>query len=367
MRESEFHKLQSIVWLQTGFLGDIVITTAAFRFVREHYPHIKQYLITTPIGAAALKGHSDLDKILVFDKRGKSLFSEARRLKGELSALSLGAVWMLQTHKSFRSSFLCRLIGLPTVTYFETQCGFLATRRVFRVAVLHEAQRILLLLEALGVDRHEFQASRPFLEVYSQGAIESQVRAFASGKPLVALAPGSVWGTKRWPSENYGALARILLKSCDANLLILGSKDEIPAAEIVEKMAVDWGGNVASDAKLSGQRVLNLAGKTNLDDLRAIFVQLHLLVSNDSSPLHYASAFRTPTLAIFGATVPALGFAPLAPRAAIAEIALDCRPCGAHGPQSCPLGHFRCMLDQSPGSVAEHVFQLVPELVRRMD
>lgn len=349
----EIDQLQSIVWLQTGFLGDIILTTAAFRFVREHYPQIKQYLITTPIGAAALKGHRDLDGILVFDKRGKTLWSEAGRLKTEVSALGLGRVWMLQTHKSFRSSFLCRLIGLPTVTYFETQCGFLAMRRVFRVAVLHEAQRIMLLLEALGVDRQEFQASQPYLEAHGQGSVEAQVRAFAAGKALVAFAPGSVWGTKRWPSENYGALAKIFLQRSDANVLILGSKDEIPAAGIVEQMA----------SELSGQRVLNLAGKTNLDDLRAIFPQLNLLVSNDSSPLHYASAFRTPTLAIFGATVPALGFAPLAPRSAIAEMSLECRPCGAHGPQTCPLGHFRCMLDQSPGMVAERVFQLAPELL----
>ena len=351
----EMDNVQSIVWLQTGFLGDIIITTAAFRFVREHYPLIKQYLITTPIGAAALRGHPDLDKVLVFDKRGKSLFAEARRLKRDLGTLDLGRVWMLQTHKSFRSSFLCRLIGLPTVTYFESQCGFLATRRVFRVAVLHEAQRILLLLEALGVDRQEFQKVQPFLAPHNQGSIEEQIKTFANGKALVAFAPGSVWGTKRWPSEYYGALARILLEKTRVHIVILGSKDEIPAAEIVEKLA--------SGSDATGARVLNLAGKTNLDDLRAIFPRLNLLVSNDSSPLHYASAFRTPTLAIFGATVPALGFGPLAPRSAIAEIDLDCRPCSAHGPQTCPLGHFRCMLDQSPASVAELVFQLAPELL----
>lgn len=259
---------------------------------------------------------------------------------------------MLQTHRSFRSSFLCRLIGLPTVAYFEAQCAFLAKKRVFRVAVLHEAQRIMLLLEALGVDRREFQGHKPFLAPLASGATYEELKRFADGKALVAFAPGSVWGTKRWPSENYGALAKILLAHSQARFVILGSKDEIPAAQILETMA----------AETAGSRVLNLAGKTNLDDLRAIFPQLSLLISNDSSPLHYASAFRTATLAIFGATVPALGFGPLAPRSAIAEVNLSCRPCGAHGPQTCPLGHFRCMLDQSPKTVAEQVFQLFPEL-----
>jgi len=344
----------SVVWLQTGFLGDIVITTAAFRWLRENHPHIRQYLITTPIGAAALKGHSDLDGILTFDKRGKSLWSEAGRLKKELKGLGLGRVWMLQTHKSFRSSFLCRLIGLPTVTYFESQCGFLAKKRVFRVAVLHEVQRILLLLEPLGVDRQSFQGALPFLDPMHAGPVFEQVRAFAGTRPLIAMAPGSVWGTKRWPSDYYGTLAQTLLAGSDAKLLILGSKDEIPAAAELEGLAAGAGVD----------RILNLAGKTSLDDMRAIFPQVAVLVSNDSSPLHYASAFRTPTLAIFGATVPALGFGPLAPRASVSDIELGCRPCSAHGPQTCPLGHFKCMLDNVPARVSEQIFTRYGDLIR---
>ncbi len=341
-------ELNAIVWLQTGFLGDIIITTAAFRFVRERYPALKQYVITTPIGGAALKGHPDLDGLFVFDKRGKGLFQEAWRLKAELRAQGLGRAVMLQTHRSFRSSFLCRLIGLPTITYFESQVSWLARARVARVAPWHEAHRILLLLEALGVPREAIVAAKPFLTPLEGGPSAARARAFQGQGTLIGLAPGSVWGTKRWPSEYYGELAQRILRETAARIVILGSKDEIPAAEIVEKAAGD------------PERVLNLAGQTNLDDLRAIFPQLGLLISNDSSPLHYASAFRIPTLAIFGATVPALGFGPLAPGSHIAEIDIDCRPCSAHGPMTCPLGHFRCMKDQTP----EKVFELARMMLR---
>lgn len=336
---SETAPFDTLVWLQTGFLGDIIITTAAFRFVREHFPGVRQLLITTPIGAAALKDHPDLDGILVFDKRRKSLFAEAKRLKGELREKTDGKTFLLQTHRSFRSSFLCRLIGLPTVTYWESQCSFLAKRRVPRVAVLHEAQRILLLLETFGIARSDLGKALPFLSPFRKSNVADDLKTFAGGKPIVAMAPGSVWGTKRWPSEYYGELAKLLLERSRVVLVLLGAKEEIPAAEIVETMANDK------------SRVLNLAGKTSLDDLRAIFPEFRLLISNDSSPLHYASAFRTPTLAIFGATVPALGFGPLSPRSHVAEVDLICRPCGAHGPQTCPLGHFRCMKDQLPEQV----------------
>jgi len=77
-----------------------------------------------------------------------------------------------------------------------------------------------------------------------------------------------------------------------------------------------------------------------------------VLVTNDSAPLHLATAVGTPVVAIFGPTVPGFGFGPRGPRDAIVEHpSLACRPCSAHGPQVCPLGHHRCMRELSVASV----------------
>jgi hypothetical protein len=66
-----------------------------------------------------------------------------------------------------------------------------------------------------------------------------------------------------------------------------------------------------------------------------------------------ASAMGTPTVAIFGPTVPEFGFGPLAPaRVVVGHDALACRPCDRHGPRRCPLVHFRCMRELSAEQVA---------------
>ena len=70
-------------------------------------------------------------------------------------------------------------------------------------------------------------------------------------------------------------------------------------------------------------------------------------------PPRAAPRHHSPTVAIFGPTVPSFGFGPLAAKSAIVEDdLLACRPCDRHGPQRCPLGHWKCMLLQSPERVA---------------
>ena len=129
----------------------------------------------------------------------------------------------------------------------------------------------------------------------------------------------------------------------DCNIVFLGAAGE---KESVEK--------IKAGLDMKDKRILDLVGKTNLDDLRAVYPRLSAIVSNDSSPIHYASAFNVPTVAIFGATTSAMGFGPLAEESSVVEIpTLECRPCSDHGPMQCPLSHFKCMKNIS----AETVFR----------
>jgi heptosyltransferase-2 len=85
-----------------------------------------------------------------------------------------------------------------------------------------------------------------------------------------------------------------------------------------------------------------------------------VLVTNDSAPMHLASAMGTPTVAVFGPTVPDFGFGPLSPRASVVgHDTLPCRPCDRHGPDRCPLGHHRCMRELPPALVVERARTLL--------
>lgn len=332
--------MNDLIWLQTGFIGDVVLTTAAIELAAREFPGVRQHLVTTAAGAAAIREHQALATCVVFDKSLRALPAVKHALQQAIAAPEKTVT--IQVHRSYRSSFLARYLGFRTVTYAETSAGWLAQEHVTRVAVFHEVQRIALLLEPLGVERRAILAARPRLPALPlDSTVPWQRMLYEFPGRLVAIAPGSVWGTKRWTIEGFSELANRLLAYPDLGLVLLGSDQE---QELTAAMA--------RALKLGQERVFDLAGKTKLTDLRRIMPRLSLLIGNDSSPLHFASAFDVPTVAIFGATIPEMGFAPLASRSRTLGVTeLACRPCSAHGPQVCPQRHFRCMRQLTVDSV----------------
>jgi heptosyltransferase-2 len=159
-------------------------------------------------------------------------------------------------------------------------------------------------------------------------------------RPLVVLAPGSVWGTKRWPY--YPELARAIAPL--ARLAVVGSAGDAEHAAAIR--------NALSD----GDPLIDATGKLSLLASAELIGRAALLVTNDSSPQHLASAMATPTITIFGPTVPAFGFGPLAPNSvSLGHPSLPCRPCHHHGPPACPLGHWRCMRELGVAAVVKAV------------
>jgi heptosyltransferase II len=153
----------------------------------------------------------------------------------------------------------------------------------------------------------------------------------AESRPAVALAPGAVGPSKRWPAGAYAALARRLLAEGFAVWVIGGPAEKSVAHTIVG----DTGARDFTGTDLR-QAILALAAA-------------RVAVSNDSGLLHVAAALGTPAIGIFGPTSP-WHWAPLNPIAATiqADIELDCRPC--HKPV-CRLRHHRCMVEISPEQV----------------
>jgi heptosyltransferase-2 len=228
-----------------------------------------------------------------------------------------------------RTALVALIGGYRERVGFDTSAGrWLYTRRVPYLRDRHHAERLLRL--ALGHDAAVTPNQlrpRLFPGSAEKAAVDSVLRnAGGEQETLLALAPGSVWATKRWPY--YPEFARHLADR--GRIVVIGSAaDADVAREIVQA---------------TGASAIDATGKLSLLASAELLSRCDLLVTNDSAPQHLASAVGTPTVTIFGPTVPEFGFGPLAARArVVGHASMPCRPCHPHGPPVCPLGHWRCM------------------------
>ena len=143
-------------------------------------------------------------------------------------------------------------------------------------------------------------------------------------KKIVIFAPGAAFGpSKMWPVNKF----KELLKRLDQKykILILGSKSE-----------VNLGDQIAD-----GDKAINLCGKTSIQDAVDLMHISEFCVSNDSGLMHLASATRTKSISIYGATSPDLT-PPLTTNKEIHYRRVSCSPCFE---KKCKYGHYNCLVE----------------------
>jgi heptosyltransferase-2 len=163
----------------------------------------------------------------------------------------------------------------------------------------------------------------------------SKFKTDAQGKRIkyVCIAPASVWFTKQFPKEKWIEFIKLIPE--DTPVYLLGAASDIELCEHIKRQT--------SNVK---RETVNLAGKLSFLQTASLMRDALMNYSNDSAPLHIASAVNAPVTAIFCSTVPGFGFGPLSEKYFVIEtkVKLDCRPCGLHGYRECPKGHFKCAL-----------------------
>lgn len=313
--------------IQTAFLGDVILTTPLLSRLAERHGPVD--VVTTPAAATLLETHPAVRLVIRYDKHGSDKgWRGMKRVASELSARRYASVYL--PHRSLRSAVLALLSGAPErVGFAGSAAAITYTRRVPRPRSGHEVERLL----ALGGKAVTAPGVSLALTASDYAAADDWLAAHGVSPRFIAIAPGSIWGTKRWPY--YAELAAGLDRPC----VVVGGADDRSLADALVAAAP--------------ARVLSAAGELNLRASAALIQRAAVLVTNDSAPLHLATAVGTPIVAIFGPTVPDFGFGPRrAGDVTLGRDGLACRPCSKHGPQICPLGHHRCMRELAVETVA---------------
>ena len=315
-----------ILIIHTAFIGDIVLSTPLVKKLKETYKDCHIAYVTTPIGASILKNNPSINEIIEYDKRGthkgiKGVYELGKRLRyGNYNLV-------ITPHRYLRSSILAWLSRSPIRIGYDNAAGkFLFTKKIHYDKNKHEVEKLLSF-----VDCPETNNKRYEIELFPD---ESNIKKIDTilgknnleDKKIITIAAGSKWKTKQWPVQYFNEVIDVLSKNDKLKVITVGGKDEL-------------------NIPLHTENVIDLRGKTTLLDLAEVLKRSDIVLTNDSSPIHIASAFKkTRIIAFFGPTVKKFGFFPWSKNSEVLEISnLKCRPCGIHGGNSCPEKHFDCM------------------------
>jgi len=326
----------AILVIRYSALGDVVLATSVLDPLRERFPRARIEWVTDALFAPLLDGLPQLAAVHAIRREGLGEVMQLRaRLRRRFDVC-------LDLQNKVRSALVARAAAPRRLVFRRRSTGRALLTLVGSDPPLARAHATALYAEALG----PLGIERPGPLHVSLSARARRLAEDALGRvrpPIVAIAPGARWATKRWPADRFAAVADALAAD-GASVVLAGGPSDHDA--------------FVAFAALARAPVAADLSPLPLDALAAALARVKLLVTCDSGPVHLATAVGTPALALFGPTS-TVRWGPPAPGRAL-SLGLACSPCSNHGGDFCPEGHHRCLDDLG----ADRVIAAAREMLR---
>jgi heptosyltransferase-1 len=308
---------QRILIVKPSALGDIIHALPVAIGIKKINPNaIVGWVVSRPY-QEILENNPYIDKLFIFERKRWGGMNNFWQHKGEffelihnIRAARFGTVLDLQG--LLRSGIITLLSGAPRRIGFKNAreiAPFAYNEWVTPPLRMHAIERYLLLAGQLGPMHMPLSLPLPQTPLYPK-----KMAAWGHGVPIVVLVPGARWPSKIWPAYHFAMLADMLIARMQAKVVLVGASSDC-----------DIGRQILEHCQAASQ-VVNWIGQTSLADLTAIMVHAHLVVTNDSGPMHIATAVGTPTVALFGPTDPART-GPYGSQHVVLQARLPCEPC----------------------------------------
>jgi lipopolysaccharide heptosyltransferase I len=285
-----------IAIIKPSALGDIVHALPVLTALRQRFPTARITWVVNRSYESLLTGHPDLTDTLAFDRGA---------FRGVRSAIAAGWAFAVELRRRrfdlvidmqglLRSGLMAWVSGSPR------RVGFMSAREGSRYAYTHKLKcpgrtgahavdRMWRVAEAFGVG----QLPRVFrvpLQPAEVEAVRNELSALP--RPVVAVAVGAKWVTKRWPTAHFAELLNRAHSHFGASAVFVGGSDDTALSQ-------------QASASLRGPS-LDLTGKTSLPRLAAVLSLADATLGNDTGPLHLAAALGRPCVAPYTCTRVAL-------------------------------------------------------------
>ena len=320
-----------ILVILPNWLGDAVMATPAIELLSKYHPNTRLTFVGSFVSIEAVKHHPLCEKAVVDNtKKAGNRFLATYKLARELGSFDLAISFRNQIHSSLLLKFTGTVFCIAKQSWHSR---FLLSHTPKILANKHLSKQYA---ELTMVNIDDWDNETPNLKLY----IEPE----KFKKPTLGINAGATYGSaKRWYPERFAEVAKEFSDIYD--IIIFGGPNEVEMAYEIEL-------NLKSSNVLN---YVNIAGKTNIEQLCSKIGGCSLFVTNDSGPMHVAAAYQVPTVSIFGPTKHKETSQWMNEKSKIVRHEMDCAPCMK---RECPLKHHECM----KSITSDEVIQAVKEL-----
>lgn len=340
---------EQILVLRSSAIGDFVCALPALHRLRQRFPRSRIVLLTTPTGnprywrqmpdagGRLLAGRELVDEVVFFYAHELIRPRQFLELRRRVRALAPDMTFLLPFSgepflNRLKKIVVLRLLGARfNLRGYEMQSslGVFPRAQFLRGDFPHQVVSALQAVDgrdSLAEAHVVFALDTPAATARRVDELWAQ-RGLEGNGPVIVLSPGARFLHKRWPLENFAALAERLLAEFPVSLVIIGGREdrELGAALAAAKPA----------------RVHNLAGDTTLPETAEVLRRGCLFIGNDSGAAHLAAAVGIPCVTLFsGVTFPGL-WEPWGERNVALRHRVPCEFCFSEG--HCPTGTMDCI------------------------
>ncbi len=318
-----------------NYIGDVLMLTPAIRALKSKFSESKITVVVSKNASPVLKRNPDVWKVIEMEKvKGiwgiagiLDLFLKLRRL--ELNELNKEKFYVcINFLTSFKFAVLGFLLSKKQIGQYKKINNFFLKDKIQFDNSLHNIDKSLKFIEPFYITQ-KYQNKNCVYEVYEEdiknarNILKNSFNDYDENFKMVLFSPGSTRKSKEANPETFSLFADYLNKM-GYHIIITGSKkDEDLSKKILSKI---------TNKHLS----VDVTGLTDIYMLGGLIKQSCLVVSVDNGTMHLSSVIKTPLIALFGSTDPAL-CGPLSENSYIIDKKVECYHCFY---KNCPKESF---------------------------
>jgi len=282
--------MNNILVVNVNWLGDAVFSIPIFKALKKTYPQARIACLCAPRVKEVLEYCPYVDKIIIYDERGKQRFPWAKwKLVRYLRKEKFDAAFLL--HRAMTRGLMVYLAGIPLRIGYCKAKAFLTNPVAMKSEDIHRCDYYLKVLEGHGIKVQD-RLCELRLKLEDRRGLDIKLSKAGIGptESYVVLNTGGNWDLKRWSTGSFALLAKRLAQEFGLKIVFSGSnKDRENCQRIAQ--AAEIGAVV-------------LAGETTLGESLALYKRAVAVISGDSGPLHLAHSVGADVIGIFGPTRP---------------------------------------------------------------